>query len=252
MKYMKMPVIFAGHGSPMNAIENTSYTLGWEEAARRIPRPKAILAVSAHWVTVGTRINDSVEPRQIYDMGGFPKELYELKYQPPGSPELAQKVRQLLKDQVVVDNTWGIDHGTWSILCRMYPGADIPVVQLSLDRKASREEHYRLGRLISPLRDEGVLIFASGNVVHNLSLIDWGLEGGYPWAQKFDAAVRDSVLERRYEEVFNPVVPSAPLPDEHFLPLLYAIGASRAEDEIRVFNEGCLMGSLSMTSYLIE
>lgn len=253
----RMPVLFVGHGSPMNAIEDNPYTKGWMDIAERIPRPTAILAVSAHWYTKGSRINDSLQPKLIYDMYGFPKELYEVQYNVEGSPELANTAKELIHKEITVDNSWGIDHGTWSVLCRMYPKADIPVVQLSIDRSAPAEEHYLLGQELSALRDKGVLILGSGNVVHNLSLVRFDMEQGFPWAQEFDQYIKNKILSKNHEDVIHykragEMAELAFYTPDHYYPLLYVLGASQEADKISVYNESSTMGSLSMTSYLFE
>jgi 4,5-DOPA dioxygenase extradiol len=251
----KMPVIFVGHGSPMNAIEDNDFTRTWEALGKRLPRPKAILAVSAHWYTDGTLTSDAEHPRMIYDMYGFPRALYELKYPVTGSAELTQSIKALLEDGVTIDNGWGIDHGTWSVLCKMYPKADIPVVQLSVNARATAQVHYEIGRKLAQLRTEGYLILGSGNVVHNLALISWEMTEGYPWAQTFDDYVKSAILEGRHDDVVHyeragDSAKKAFYTPDHYFPLLYALGASDAEDQVEVFNDVCLMGSMSMTGYL--
>lgn len=253
----KIPVLFVGHGSPMNAIENNDYTSGWEEIARKIPKPEAILSISAHWYTNGTKINDADKPEMVYDMYGFPEELYEIVYGVPGAPELAHHTKDLISSEVKVDNTWGIDHGTWSVLHRMYPAAEIPVFQLSIDSNAPAETHFKIGQELSSLREQGVLILGSGNIVHNLSRVNWELEDGYPWADAFDAYIKHKILNRQNQDVINyrsagessKLAFSTP---EHFYPLLYVLGASGADDTITIFNDSCTLGSISMTSYLIS
>lgn len=251
---MKMPVIFVGHGSPMNAIEDNRYTKGWNELGKRIPVPKAILSISAHWQTKGTRVNDSKVPRQIYDFYGFPQKLYEVEYDVAGNEELANRVREILGEHVTVDNSWGIDHGTWSVLSRVYPKADVPVVQLSLNYDMTPLEHFELGKKLSALRDEGYLIFGSGNIVHNLGLIDWSLEGGFNWADEFDELIKKYILEND----FNSIVEFGnggilPVPTkEHYLPLLVCLGAVVKGDVVEIFNESRVLGSISMTSYLFK
>ena len=251
----KMPVLFVGHGSPMNAIEDNEYSQGWAKIAGQIPRPQAILSISAHWYTQGSRITDADQPKTVYDMYGFPDELYQVKYPAAGSPALAHATQGLIKRTVTVDNSWGCDHGTWSVLCKMYPEADIPVVQLSVDRDASPAEHFRIGQEISSLREQGVLIFASGNVVHNLAKIDWRMDGGHPWAVEFDHYIKEKVNTRQYDAVIHyeqagQSAKQAFFTPEHFYPLLYILGASREDDRLMIFNDSCTLGSLSMTSYL--
>lgn len=252
-----MPTLFVGHGSPMNAMEDNIYTKTWKDIAGKIPKPKAILAISAHWYTKGTRINDIEKPEIIYDFYGFPEELYQVNYKVMGSPKTAHITRDMISKEVITDNTWGIDHGTWSVLCRMYPEADIPVYQLSIDSSAPAETHYKLGREIRSLREEGVLIMGSGNVVHNLSRVNWDIEGGYPWAIQFDEYMKEKILNRKHLEVINyqsagDISNQAFQTPDHFYPLLYVLGASREEDKITVFNDSCTLGSLSMTSYLFQ
>ena len=251
----RMPVLFVGHGSPMNAIEDNAFASAWKELGRSLPRPEAILSVSAHWVTDGTRINDEEHPKTIYDMYGFPPELYRVKYDAPGSPETAREAIRLAGREVMADNSWGIDHGTWSVLHRMYPQADIPVCQLSIDSRASAEEHYRIGQALRSLRDSGVLIMGSGNVVHNLRRISWDMEGGYSWAYAFDDYILEKITHRQFGDVidYRSAGESAEMAfptTEHFFPLLYVLGASQPDDGIRILNHSCTMGALSMTSYV--
>lgn len=250
----RMPVLFVGHGSPMNAVEQNEFTETWRKLAGKIPRPSAILSVSAHWFTAGTRIQTAARPRQVYDMYGFPQELYDVQFHAAGNPELAAKVMQLVHPPVEADNSWGIDHGTWAVLCKMYPQADIPVVQLSVNRNLSFEEQYALGRELQPLRDENILIFASGNIVHNLGMIDWDKAGGFGWADSFDEAIRDAVLAGDIQSVVQTassgkdVRRAVPSPD-HFMPLMYALGAA-GTDTPAVFNDSRTLGSLSMTGFV--
>lgn len=245
---MMMPVIFVGHGSPMNAIEDNELTRKWRELSNRMPIPKCIVCISAHWLTNETYTSDQEDPSQIYDMYGFPQELYDLIYQPAGSKFYASKVQKLL--DIETHNDWGIDHGTWSVLTHMYPAADIPVIQLSIDMTKSYAEHYALGQKLRSLREDGVLIVGSGNVVHNLRLIDWNREEGFAWAQEFDSYIRDCILRTDHKAVMDhPMSPAVPTTD-HFIPLLYVLGASNIIDKIEVFNEVCQLGSLSMTGYL--
>lgn len=258
MKIMdKMPAIFIGHGSPINAIEDNEYTRNWRKVANEFPKPKAILAISAHWYTEGTRITDDAEPKMIYDMYGFPDELYQLVYRPKGMPQLAHITRDFVKTDVKIDNSWGIDHGVWSILCKMYPDADIPVYELSIDSKASAETHFKIGQQISVLREKGVLILGSGNVVHNLSRLNFEINGGYPWAVEFDNYIKDKIIKKQYGDVIDYKTAGkssnlAFFTPEHFYPLLYVLGASNEDDKLSIFNDTCTGGSLSMTGYLFK
>ena len=253
----RMPVLFVGHGSPMNAIEDNPFSRGWSALGEALERPKAILSVSAHWFTRGTKVNDSPTPSMIYDMYGLPEELYQLKYPAAGSPELAYRARTLIGEFVSIDNNWGLDHGTWSVLRRVFPKADIPIVQLSVNAMLTPAEHYAIGQQLRALREEGVLIFGSGNVVHNLSRVDWRMNDGQPWAQEFDQYIHQAILSGDYDSVlhYNRVGEAAQLsvPSiDHFAPLLYVLGASDADDSISVFNAYCTLGSMSMTSYLFS
>lgn len=253
----RMPVVFVGHGSPMNAIESNPFTEQWQKIVAEIPRPEAILSISAHWFTRGTRVSDAEQPRMVYDMYGFPAELYRVRYDAPGSPTLAAQVQKALGNRVQADATWGLDHGTWSVLRWMFPAADIPVVQLSVDANASMRDYFEMGKRLAPLREQGILIFGSGNVVHHLARVAWDMRGGFPWADEFDAYIKTNILARHAENVidYHRAGASAslafPTPD-HFAPLLYALGASNAGDTVRVFNDQRVLGSLSMTGYLFE
>lgn len=254
----KMPVVFMGHGSPMNAIEENKYVEEWRALREKIPKPEAILSISAHWFTDGTRVMTTDTAKTIYDMYGFPEELYSVVYNAKGSPQYAQEVKSLISREVIIDNSWGYDHGTWSILHRIYPEADIPVFQLSVDRDASAAQHYRMGQELYNLREQGVLILGSGNVVHNLSRIDWNKENqGYSWAEEFDDYICKNILERQYQNVidYQKAGSSSSLAFttmDHFAPLLYVLGATNEQDKITVFNKAYALGSLSMTSYLFE
>ena len=249
-----MPVLFLGHGSPMNAIEDTEFSRGWKDAASRIPKPRAILCVSAHWETKGTFVTAMDRPKTIHDFGGFPKELYEVQYPAPGDPALAQETKNEVTSSVVgLDNEWGLDHGCWSVVKHMYPAADVPVIQLSLDHSQTPQSHYDLGKELSSLRRKGVLIIGSGNIVHNLRMIDWQKEHqGYDWALEVNTKVKKLISEGdhhsliKYKELgkeFHLSVPTA----EHYLPLLYILAIKTEKDEISFFNDACTMGSLSMT-----
>lgn len=250
-----MPALFIGHGSPMNAIEDNAFSRQWTELGQRLPKPRAILSVSAHWFTHGTAVNNAAAPKMIYDMYGFPEALYRVTYNAPGAPAFAARTRELLGDAVAFDTSWGLDHGSWSVLRRLFPQADVPVFQLSVDSGASPQEHYAMGRALRPLREEGVLILGSGNIVHNLARVAWNMDGGYPWAETFDRYIKDQVLSRSHDGVINygQAGESAALAFrglDHYAPLLYALGASVDNDQITVFNEACVLGSLSMTSFL--
>lgn len=251
----RMPVVFAGHGSPMNAIEDTNYKREWERLGRELPRPKAILAISAHWYTQKTRVQADENPRLIYDFYGFPKALYEVQYPVKGDPALAERVVALLEGKVKVDSSWGIDHGTWSVLRNMYPDADLPVIQLSIDQNMSLEDYSNIGRMLRPLRDEGVLIFASGNIVHSFQYVNFNMQGGYPWATAFDDYIYDAVMNHNLSAVIQyqqmgPEAVKAFQTLDHYAPLLYAMGASYEEDQIHCFNRSVDMGSMSMTGYV--
>lgn len=251
-----MPVIFIGHGSPMNAIENNSFTAAWEELGKTLPRPKAILAISAHWFVHGTRVLAAAHPKMTYDMYGFPDALYQIVYNAPGATDIAARIKNILGGEVMQDNSWGYDHGTWSVLHRMYPNHDIPLTQLSVNADISASAHFKLGEQLKALREEGVLIFASGNVVHNLRLLDWdNPDSAAPWAEDFDSQIKNFILAGEFDKVVNyrdlghGAKMAVPTPD-HFYPLLYALGAANRKDKVKVFNEARIMGSLSMTSYI--
>lgn len=254
----KMPVLFVGHGSPMNAIEDNQYSRGWKSIAERIPKPDVILSVSAHWYTKGTKIMNEPNPETIYDMYGFPKELYEIVYDAPGPPETAKMAKELISKETRYDNSWGIDHGTWSVLVHMYPDRDIPVFQISVYGYAPPEAHYKIGEELRVLREQGVLIFATGNIVHNLRLVDWNMAGeGFDWAYEFDEYIYDNIMNKNHENIISygkagdAARLAMPTPD-HFYPLLYALGASNEDDNISVYNKSCELGSVSMTAYLWE
>lgn len=253
------PALFIGHGSPMNTLEHNQYTAAWSEVAGSFPKPRAILAISAHWYVSASAVTSMATPRVIHDFYGFPQELFDFDYAAPGSPDLARQVAEIAQPTVVSldDTTWGIDHGTWSVLAHMFPQADVPVVQLAIDATQSLEYHMDLGAKLAPLMDDDVLIVASGNVVHNLRQIAWDGEGrGYEWAHRFDDDARELMLRQpdqlgtlRDSDDFRLAVPT---PD-HFVPLAYIAGLSAAIGATTsTFAEGCTMGSLSMTSYRID
>jgi 4,5-DOPA dioxygenase extradiol len=252
----RMPVIFYGHGSPMNALDDNVYTRVWQSFAERFARPKAILAISAHWTTRGTAVTAMAAPKTIHDFGGFPKALFDVRYPAPGDPALAARVAQILAPiPVRMDQEWGLDHGTWSVLLKTYPKADIPVVQLSLDITQDPAYHFALGQKLATLRDEGVMIIASGNVVHNLARMD-PRSSGYDWAQRFNLAMRTAILAGQFEHVVNyaalgtDAALSVPT-SEHFLPLLYVLGAKSADEPLEIVAEGMELGAISMMSVVI-
>ncbi|MDF2786138.1 MAG: dioxygenase [Pantoea eucrina] len=255
MRDGRMPALFLGHGSPMNVLEENRYTRVWQQLGRDLPRPRAILAISAHWYTRGTRVTAMEQPRTIHDFGGFPQALFDVRYPAPGSPALAQRVTELLP-LTEKDESWGFDHGSWGLLARMYPEADIPLVQLSVDSTRSAEWHFEAGRKLAALRDEGILLVASGNVVHNLRKLQWqGAAPVYPWADGFNQYVRDN-LRSDAAAGDHPLVnyqqhPGAALSHptaEHYLPLLYILGARAAGEAVSVPVEGMEMGAISMLS----
>jgi 4,5-DOPA dioxygenase extradiol len=254
-----MPSIFIGHGNPMNAIEPNAYSRAWEALAAALPRPRFILAVSAHWYVSGSRVTANERPRTIHDFGGFPRRLYEVQYPAPGSPELAQVVRDLLAPTpVVLDEHWGLDHGTWSVLVHLFPEAEIPVVQLGIDETLTADEHYNLARRLLPLRERDILVFGSGNVVHNLHAYAWGRHPvePYDWAVRFESQLRELMAARdfagvvAYESLGKDAALAAPTPD-HFLPLLYVLAQSQDDEPITFPVEGFDGGSVSMLSVRI-
>lgn len=256
-----MPAAFIGHGSPMNAIENNRYTESWSNFGSHIIQsfgvPKAVLCVSAHWYVDATAVTAMANPRQIYDFGGFPPQLSQFSYPAKGSPELAQRVVDLLAPSPVIsdESSWGIDHGTWSVLCRMFPSANVPVVQLSIDATKPADFHLGIGRALTPLRNEGVLVVGSGNIVHNLSLIRWDMPGlGDDWAQRFDTEARRVLTSSSPGQIIDllehPDARKAVPTREHFLPIVYIAGlADSAQSPLSVLIEGYEMGSLSMTAF---
>jgi 4,5-DOPA dioxygenase extradiol len=249
-----LPAIFFGHGNPMNAVSHNAYTDAWRAIGERTPRPRAILSISAHWFVPGVGVTVSTAPRTIHDFGGFPRELYQVQYPAPGDPELARRVQQMLAPlPVVLDSSWGLDHGTWSVLTHVYPAADVPIVQLSIDESQPAAFHFEIGRRLAPLRDEGVLIAGSGNIVHNLQAYAWGrhAQEPYDWAIRFDARARDLLKGGddkalvAYDRLGRDALLSIPTPD-HYLPLLYTLGTRQKADEITFPVEGIDGGSVSM------
>ena len=254
-----MPALFIGHGNPMNAIEETVYVAAWRTAAAAIPRPSAILCISAHWETEGTFVTAMQHPKTIHDFYGFPDALFQVQYPAPGSPQLAERVRVLVGSTAVrLDDgySWGLDHGAWSVLRRMYPEADIPTVQLSLDRSQHPHFHYDLGAELATLRNEGVLIVGSGNIVHNLRLLQWNAGKPYPWAAEFDRQAAELILAGQHDRlVAYPALGEAArlaIPtNEHYLPLLYILALQQPGESVSFFAEGVPLGSISMRSLRI-
>lgn len=254
-----MPAIFLGHGNPMNALQTNAYTKAWEAIGAGIPRPKAVLSISAHWYIARTAVTAMQSPKTIHDFGGFPPELYEVEYPAPGNPALADHIKELLSlHPADLNDQWGLDHGTWSVLRHLYPEADVPVVQLSIDRTKSAPYHYEIGKKLASLREEGVLIIGSGNIVHNLRAYAWSQPHAdpYEWAVRFEDRVRELLLAAddgpliAYETLGNDAMLSVPTPD-HYLPLLYVI-ACRKDGEMLSFPvEGIDGGSISMLAVQI-
>lgn len=255
-----MPVLFLGHGSPMNAIEENEFVQGFRNISSTIETPKAILVVSAHWETRGTHVTAMEHPRTIHDFGGFPRELYEVQYPAPGSPELAREVQGIAHStEVHLDDKWGLDHGAWSVIKHLYPKATIPVIQMSLDVYKTPQQHYALANELSKLREKGVLIVGSGNIVHNLRMVNWqklNENYGYDWANEANTKMKQFILDGNHDSLINfskqgrAFELSIPTP-EHYLPLLYSLGLQGKNDEIQIFNDQPLGGSLTMTSVKI-
>ena len=249
-----MPALFIGHGNPMNAIQQNAWTQSWTAIGKMLPRPKAILCVSAHWYLPATAVTAIERPRTIHDFGGFPPELHSVQYPAPGSPALAARAAQLLEPlDVAMDRSWGLDHGTWSVLMHVYPKADIPVVQLSIDEAKAASWHFETAKKLAPLRDEGVLIVGSGNLVHNLHTYSWGNRAveAYDWAERFEALARKTISRADfvrlvdYEALGRDAMLSVPTPD-HYLPLLYVLAQHRPDDAVSFPVEGFDGGSISM------
>jgi 4,5-DOPA dioxygenase extradiol len=252
----RLPAVFFGHGNPMNALDDNEYTRAWSALAASMPRPRAILAISAHWYVPGTHVTAMESPRTIHDFGGFPRELYDVTYPAPGDPALAARVRELLAPaEVLADHRWGLDHGTWSVLVHAYPNADVPVVQLAIDETQPPAYHHDLGRRLAPLRDEGVLIAGSGNIVHNLHAYAWGRHTvqQFDWAVRFEQRARALMDTGKHEPLIDYEATgedarlSVPTP-EHYLPLLYVLGAQQPNDNVTYPVDGGDGGSISMLS----
>jgi 4,5-DOPA dioxygenase extradiol len=254
-----MPALFIGHGNPMNALHQNAWTVAWRSIGARLPRPRAIVAVSAHWYVRGTRVTAEEWPKTIHDFGGFPPELYRVTYRAPGSPVLAGRLQELLAPIGVVAATdWGLDHGTWSVLVHLFPAADVPVIQLSIDRGQPPAFHHSLGTRLRTLRDEGVLVLGSGNLVHNLEAYAWGEHSTapYDWAVRFEQQVKELVMERQHSQLVDyPMLGSdallcVPTP-EHYLPFLYVLGLQRDGEPVSFPVSGVDGGSISMLSMAI-
>lgn len=258
----RMPVLFLGHGSPMNAIEENEFVAGFRKVGSEVPRPKAVLCISAHWETRGTFVTAMEKPRTIHDFGGFPKALFDVQYPAPGSPELARETRDLVKTTAIGldENQWGLDHGAWSVIKHLYPDADVPVIQMSLDRSQSAQYHYDLARELAALREKGILIVGSGNMVHNLRMVAWDrlndTEYGYDWAIEANETMKSSILSgdhaplinfRAQGKAFDLAIPTP----EHYLPLLYTLALQGKGETATLFNDRAIGGSLTMTSVRI-
>jgi len=250
------PVVFVGHGSPMNAIGDNEARKQWRAMGEALGKPRAIVGVSAHWLTAGLRVRRHAMNPQINDMYGFPQALYEVHYEPAGNVAVADAVVAALGDGVQVDNNWGIDHGLWSVLSNMYPDADVPVVPVSVDGHATAEVNYETGKRLAALREQGVMVVCSGNVVHNLRRVNWRMRDGYDWADQFDAAIRDAVVAGNYDLAVHYeglagcdlAIPTS----EHYMPLLTALGAVQPQDRVTVWNDYRELGSMSMTSFVFQ
>jgi 4,5-DOPA dioxygenase extradiol len=255
----RMPVLFVGHGSPMNAIEDNVFSQRWRELGKELPLPSAILCISAHWCTRGTQVTAMEKPKTIHDFYGFPTELYNVQYPAPGQPSLAAETSAMIKStRVGLDQSWGLDHGCWSILRRLYPKGDVPVYQMSLDYGQKPGRHLELAAELSALRTKGVLILGSGNIVHNLGMLDWERpDGGFEWAvemdEKFKGLIANGDLTglAEYEKLGKGAALAIPTP-EHYLPLFYALGVKGKNENITFFNESTIMGSISMTSFIVR
>lgn len=257
----QMPVLFLGHGSPMNAIEENEFVAGFRKISSEIPQPKAILCISAHWYTRGTMVTAMDMPKTIHDFGGFPDALYEVQYPAPGSPALAKETAEILAPVVVAqDENWGLDHGAWSVIKHLYPKANVPVIQMSIDYTQPASYHFDLAKRLNSLRQKGILIVGSGNIVHNLGLVDWKnlnkTDYGFDWAVEARSKINNWMLDGDFQPIIDytkqgkSIQLAAPSPD-HYLPLVYTLGLKTNNDKIALFNDKLLAGSLSMTSVYI-
>ncbi len=255
----KMPLLFVGHGNPMNAIEENEFTLGWKLLTKEIKKPKAILCISAHWETRGTFVTAMENPRTIHDFAGFPKSLFDVEYPAKGNYTLSNQTKELVqKTSIELDNNWGLDHGCWSVLNQMYPEAEIPVLQMSIDFTKSAQWHYDLANEISVLRNRGVLILGSGNMIHNLGMINWqNPELKFDWAEQFNDTLKSNIFSENHDALINyssfgeAAALAIPTP-EHYLPLLYILGLKEKNEGIKFFNDKTIMGSISMTSLIVS
>ncbi len=252
-----MPLLFVGHGNPMNAITDNEFSRGWREAAKSLPRPAAVLCVSAHWETRGTYVTAMEKPPTIHDFGGFPPELYQVQYPAPGSPALADETKRTIQGtDVGLDYEWGLDHGCWSVLRHLFPEGDVPVIELSLDRTKPPAWHVDLAKQLAPLRRKGVLITGSGNMVHNLRLVEWEAADGFDWALKANDLLKKLIAGNEtqrladYRSLGREVEMAVPTP-EHFIPLLYALGLREEKEGVSFFNDRTELGAISMTSFRI-
>jgi 4,5-DOPA dioxygenase extradiol len=257
----KMPLLFLGHGSPMNAIEENEFVFGFREISKTLPLPKAIICISAHWFTKGTKVTAMEMPRTIHDFYGFPEELYNIQYPAKGNPELAVQTKNLLQPTLVeLDEKWGLDHGAWSVIKHLYPNANIPVIQLSIDNTKNAAYHFQLAKQLNSLREKGILMVGSGNIIHNLRLVDFANMNkdnyGYDWAVEAREKLNNYILDNNfkplltYENLGQAFRLAVPTP-EHYLPLIYILGMKQEKEEIQLFNDKLLAGSLSMTSLKI-
>ncbi len=253
-----MPVLFVGHGNPMNAITQNEFTEGWHKIGKTLPKPAAIICISAHWETRGTFITAMDKPKTIHDFYGFPDELFKVEYPAPGSPQLAAETKNTIKKAFLeLDNKWGLDHGCWSVAMNMFPGADIPVIELSIDYTKPPQRHYELAQELSFLRRKGVLIIGSGNIVHNLRMINWQGTGGFDWALEANEKIKNLITINDHRQLINynslgkEIELAVPTP-EHYIPLLYALGLKDDKEGITFFNDKTELGSISMTSLIIS
>ncbi|MDP1620853.1 MAG: 4,5-DOPA dioxygenase extradiol [Bacteroidales bacterium] len=253
-----MPLLFIGHGSPMNALDTNEFTSYWRTLAENIEKPDAIICISAHWETDGSLVTSMAQPKTIHDFGGFPQRLFNVQYPAPGSPELAKEIQNMVSGtEVGLDDRWGLDHGAWSVIRQMYPDATVPVVQMSLDYNQSAQSQYDLAKDLAPLRNKGVLIVGSGNIIHNLRTINWSMQGnGFDWALEANDLFKKLIVKNEHRQLINyrklgaAADMAIPTP-EHYLPLLYVLALKKEDEAVTFFNDKTVMGSVSMTSVRI-